>query len=173
MIGAPVLNGHGSAAVVPVGGAPRGVGDAPAGGRFPSAVGSYTCASCRSSVAPEGCRGDGVESGSVYTVNGLEAVAACSDRGVPNAACHCAVVPLTRPNSRVGSAANCRPRPCTDVAMVVICASVAPKRLAAALSELKWRESGDPRVAPPAAAALGGGGGGGEDTEKGKSPAGG
>ena len=45
--------------------------------------------------------------------------------------------PVTRPNNRVGSAANCKLR--TDWAMASICASVAPNWLAAAASELKWR----------------------------------
>jgi hypothetical protein len=72
-------------------------------------------------------------------VNGLDAVAACSDSRVPNAACHWSVVPVTRPNNRVGSAANSSPRPCTDVATALICASVAPNCRAAALKDLKWR----------------------------------
>ena len=57
---------------------------------------------------------------------GLDAVAACLESAAPSAACHCWVEPVTRPNNRVGSAANCRPRVLTDLATVLICASVAP-----------------------------------------------
>src|SRR6266511_2876553 len=85
-------------------------------------------------------------------MNGLDAVAACLDSGVPNAVCHCWVEPLTRPNNLVGSAANCRPRVLTDVAAVLICASEAPNRRAALSKELKWRESDDPGVATLATA---------------------
>jgi hypothetical protein len=59
-------------------------------------------------------------------MNGLAAVAACLDSGVPNACCHCWVEPVTRPNNLVGSAANCRPRVLIDLATSLICASVAP-----------------------------------------------
>jgi hypothetical protein len=72
-------------------------------------------------------------------MNGLEAVAACLDSGLPNAACHCSVEPVTRPNNLVGSAANCKPRVCTDLATVLICASVAPNWRAALSNERKWR----------------------------------
>ena len=72
-------------------------------------------------------------------MKGFDAVAACSVSGVPSAACHCLADPVTRPNNRVGSAANCRPRPWTDSAMALICASVAPNWRAAVASELKWR----------------------------------
>jgi hypothetical protein len=72
-------------------------------------------------------------------MKGFDAVAACSVSGVPSAACHCLADPVTRANRRVGSAAYCRPRPRTDLAMASICVSVAPNRLAAAASEMKWR----------------------------------
>ncbi|SRR6266511_959144 len=86
-------------------------------------------------------------------MNGLAAVAACLDSGMPpRAACHCWVEPVTRPNNRVGSAANCRPRVLTDLATVLICASEAPNRRAASSSELKCRYRDDPGVATLAAA---------------------
>jgi hypothetical protein len=72
-------------------------------------------------------------------VKGFDAVPACSVSGVPSAVCRCLADPITRANNRVGSAANCRPRPWTDLAMALICASVAPNRLAAVASDVKWR----------------------------------
>jgi hypothetical protein len=85
-------------------------------------------------------------------MNGLAAVAACVASGVPNAVCHCRVEPVTRPNNLVGSAANCSPRVLTDLATVMICASVAPNCRAALSKELKWRYCDDPGVATLATA---------------------
>jgi hypothetical protein len=79
-------------------------------------------------------------------VKGLVAVAALVDNGAPRAACHCLAVPVTRPNRRVGSASKFRPKPSTDVATALICASVAPNWLAALSSDMKWRYCADPGV---------------------------
>ena len=43
-------------------------------------------------------------------MNGPDDVAAWFDSGDPNAARHCSVEPVTRPNNLEGSAAKCRPR---------------------------------------------------------------
>src|SRR6266542_2919584 len=86
-------------------------------------------------------------------MNGLAAVAACLDSGVPpRAVCHCWGEPVTRPNNRVGSAANCRPRVLTELATELICASVAPNWPAALSRELKCRYRDAPGVATLAAA---------------------
>jgi len=86
-------------------------------------------------------------------MNGLAAVAACLDSGMPpRAVCHCWGEPVIRPNSLVGSAANCKPRVLTDLATVEIWVSEAPNRRAASSSELKCRYSHDPAVAALAAA---------------------
>lgn len=79
-------------------------------------------------------------------MNGLDAVAAFVDSGAPKADCHCLAEPVTRPNSLVGSAENCRPRPLTDWSTALICAFVAPNWLAALPRDMKWRYCADPGI---------------------------
>lgn len=85
-------------------------------------------------------------------MNGLDDVAAWFDSGDPNAARHCSVEPVTRPNNLEGSAAKCRPRDLIDLATALICLSVAPNWRAALSNELNWRYCGAPGVATLAAA---------------------
>src|SRR5271169_5511508 len=85
-------------------------------------------------------------------MKGFDVVAACFDKGFPNAVRHCRAEPVTRPNNLVGSAANQRPMDRIDLAIALISAFVAPNRRAASSSGMKCRYLDDVGVATWAAA---------------------